>query len=133
MAAMELLSREQIILAFDRLNAALAAKGVALHRRQRLPQQGFAQQFICRGVGFKDVAARIEHQYTAGQSLDQRRHASGEMVVAGMRLDQIALQLRHLVAQRIKRARQLLRYGTEGVERRLQIGALIARNVVLCR
>ena len=49
-----------------------------------------------------------------------------------MRLAQLALQLRHLAAQRIKRARQLLRHATEGVERRLQIGALIARRVVWC-
>ena len=55
------------------------------------------------------------------------------MLVAGVRLRQIVLQLRDLAAQRIEGAGQLLGHRAEGAEGRLQIGALIARHVVLCR
>jgi len=94
-------------------------------------QHRFVQQFNGGGVALENNALRIEHEHPAGQSLDQRCHARGQMLVAGVRFREVVLQLRNLAAQRIEGAGQLLGHRAEGAEGRLQIGALITRRVVI--
>ena len=57
------------------------------------PQQGLAEQRQRRRIAFLDLAAGIEHQHAAGQAVDQRREACGEVLLAGARLAELDVQL----------------------------------------
>src|ERR1700735_3818969 len=54
------------------------------------------------------------------------------MLLARVRLRKIGAQLGHFAAQRIERARQLVRNGPEGQERRLKFGATGFDNLEFC-
>jgi hypothetical protein len=105
-------------------DGAAAHRRTPEHHREGLMNQGLPQQRNGRGVRFLDLAACIEHQHAARQPFDQRRQARREVLIARMRLAELAAQLRHLATQRFEGAGELFRNGTESAERCGEFAAL---------